>query len=704
MGKSRRLWLALAVLLLLLASGLVLFLLFYHPAQAMEFFYWNTTVVDFNEGRFYHTALSWRGDGEVQLLPVGFEHPWVPGNNTGLPPRGAPAAAVWNNHIYVIGGDNPYGNTHSEVFYTTIINTLTHELADWQETTPLPASAYPNGVFRHEATAMTFTETNRTYLYVFGGMYPGGGGETDYYDKVIYAEIRPDGTLGEWQETTPLPTPLYGMECLVLNGRIYILGGADQAGNSRPKVYYAVPDSSTGQIPEWRPTASLPALGTGGYVEASVAAEHGRIYVYGGAVSAVNPSYSPYVHFAAPDPATGEISGWTMATEVLPQNCYASEGAAYESGLLLAIAGAWNNAYDPSGDVRAALIEHDTGQTSEWFSTLGLTPRFWHAVVQDDFGWLYSIGGATGSAQGAPRLNEVWIASPYGEGRGFYQAAGGLIYPTQETTPTVYAPSGVYTSSIILVQLVEGQEASLTSLAWNTTITDPALMTVTVRYRYHHEGSWTSWHGPFLSRPGIGVTTPLTITGTCDWFQYSVRLETFSNTVTPFLNAVRIGILAPPNLTVKGLTVTGCDTCPTLVPPNEPVQVVFSVQNEGSSIPWGNNFYAMLFITTTSFTPWPPALPIGCENYPTETCPLIVPLYGQDFGEGAPSRTVSIPWTFTEPGVYHLVAYVDYNNTPAEPPPIYDVREYNEFDNSRERVVYVGNLTIYLPLVSKGWP
>jgi hypothetical protein len=54
--------------------------------------------------------------------------------------------------------------------------------------------------------------------------------------------------------------------------------------------------------------------------------------------------------------------------------------------------------------------------------------------------------------------------------------------------------------------------------------------------------------------------------------------------------------------------------------------------------------------------------------------------------------------------VYHLVAYVDYNNTPAEQPPIYDVREYNEFDNSQERVVYVGNLTIYLPLVSKGWP
>ncbi|MGB9722885.1 MAG: hypothetical protein ACP5OO_07070 [Chloroflexia bacterium] len=699
----KRLWLLLAVLFLLVVSGLAVFFLLYHPAQAMEFFYWNTTIVDFNAGRFYHTALSWRGDGEVQLLPVGFEHPWVPGNNTGLPPRGAPAVAYWNRHIYVIGGDIKFGETYNNVYYTTIVSTLTHELADWQETTPLPNGLYPEGLYRHEAAVRTFTETNKTYLYVFGGKEDAGGSST-CYDKVIYAEIHPDGTLGDWQETTPLPTPLFGMESLVLNGRIYILGGADQSGQSRREVYYAVPDPDTGQISEWHQTALLPALGAGGYVELSAAVEHGRIYVYGGSNGAVSPTYSPYVHFATPDPATGAISGWTMANETLPYNCYASEGAAYESGLLLAVAGAWNNAIDPSGDVRAALLDHETGQTSEWGSTLALTPRFWHGVVQDDFGWLYSLCGATGSAHGAPRLNEVWIASPYGEGRGF-QAAGGIIYPTQETTPTIYAPSGVYTSSVILVQLVEGQEATLTGLSWNTTITDPALMTITMRYRYHHAGQWTSWYGPFPSQPGIGVTTTLPISGTCDWFQYSAHLATLSDTVTPFLNAVRIGILAPPNLAVKNLTVTGCDTCPTLIPPNEPVDIVFTVRNEGSGLRWGNNFYAMLFITTTpDYTPYPPALPIGCENYPTVTCPLIVPMQGMYFGEGTPPQTVTVPWTFTEPGVYYLVAYADYNDTPAMPPPIYDVGEYNEFDNLQRLTVHVGTLSIHLPLVTKGWP
>ncbi len=701
MSKIRKRWLLLVALLFLVASGLAVFLLFYRPAQALEFFYWNTTIEDFNEGRFYHTALSWRGDGEVQLLPVGFEHPWVPGNNNGLLPRGAPAAAYWNGHLYVIGGDAFYGDTRNEVFYTTIVNTLTHELADWQETTPLPLTLYPEGLYRHDAVALAFTETNKCYLYVFGGMEVKGA-ETTYYDRVVYAEVQPDGTLGNWQETTPLPTPLFGMESLVLNGRIYILGGADQTGNSRREVYHTVPDPNTGQIYGWNETASLPSLGVGGYVELAATTEHGRIYVYGGASGAGHPNYSPYVHFATPDPVTGEISGWTMAMETLPQNCYASEGAAYESGLLLAIAGAWNNAVDPSGDVRAALIEHETGQTSEWVSTLALEPRFWHAVVQDDFGWLYSLCGATGSGA-QPRLNEVWIASPYGEGRGF-QAAGGIIYPTQNPTPTIYAPSGVYTSSIIVTQLVEGQESSLTSLSWNTTITDPALMTVTMRYRYHHDGAWTPWYGPFPSNPGIGVTTTIPLSGTCDWFQYSAHLETLSETTTPFLNAVRVGILAPPNLTVKNLTVTGCDTCPELIPPNEPVQIVFSIQNESTGLQWGNNFYAMLFITTTpNYTPWPPALPIGCENYPTVTCPLIVPLYGIDFPEQS-SRTITIPWTFEQPGVYYLVAYVDYNDTPSMPPPIYDVREYNELDNLQERAVYVGTLSVYLPLVTRGWP
>jgi hypothetical protein len=711
--RKRRFWLVFAAAAIALAGTVTLLLFYYQDVLALNFYYFDTDIEDFNEGFFYHTGLALREDGEVQLLPVGLGQPWAPGEP--LPePRGGAATAYYNDYIYVLGGDTALSETWNDVFYTRINTgtyTITGRIEPWGTTTPLPDGIYPDGVYRHEAAALN------GYIYSFGGkedVTPGGF----VFDDVLFAEIQPDGTLGSWQQTAPLPQALFGLESVILNGRIYALGGAGSAGISRRQVYFAEPDPVNGTISAWHTTEPLPEPGIGGYYDSAVTAlvsgqYPDRIYVIGGSSGLIAPTYSPYVFFSEPSTTTGEITDWTfIGDQPLPFNCFSSEGASYDSGLLLAIAGAWNNATDPSGDVRVTLVELETGWTGEWFSTIAMDPaRFLHSTVQDAAGWLYSIGGATGGNPFAPRLDEVQIAAPYsGRGGGAVQNIEQL-YATEVETPTIYAATGDYSSRQRAIGFGE-DPADLKNLTWETTITDSSIMTISLYYRYHEESGWTDWDGPYNSNSGNHVTTSIPLTGTADSFQYRAYFTstawhptlTTVVTQTPLLHYVRIGILAPPDLQAQDLTVSGCGTCPGLIPPGQPVQIEFTVQNKSTGLKWDNNFYAMAFITTTpGFEPQPPDVPMGCANYPTVTCPLIWPLQGYDFPEGHDPIVLTTEWTFDNPGVYYIVAYIDYNDTPARPHPYHDVTEFNEFNNMLTFAVNVGYKNIFLPIIYKDW-
>jgi len=302
---------------------------------------------------------------------------------------------------------------------------------------------------------------------------------------------------------------------------------------------------------------------------------------------------------------------------------------------------------------------------------------------------------------------EGWAAaSPYQGGGGGLLRTPPLV-GTEQVTRTAYAPNGTFTSPRTPISVVEEEEATLTSLAWNTTITTAVVMDISMSYRYRHEGVWTDWSPLVHSEPGVSATTAISLTGEGDYFEYRAHLTTTISSTTPLLNWVRIGVLAPPDLIADELTVTGCDTCPDLIPPNQPVQIEFTVRNDSTSPKAGNNFYGMAFITTTSdFSPLPPLLPQGCEDYlyPTRTCALIWPLFASDFEDTDPPIVLTTTYTFTVPGVWYIVAYVDYNDTPANPVPYYDVVEFNEFNNKAVLAVSVGEKSIYLPLVTKNGP
>jgi hypothetical protein len=279
----------------------------------------------------------------------------------------------------------------------------------------------------------------------------------------------------------------------------------------------------------------------------------------------------------------------------------------------------------------------------------------------------------------------------------------------------IFAPDGYYTSPYIDVRVINEPwyHAKLSSFAWNSTITDAEGMTLTLSYRYysHTIGTWVPWSDPVPSPPGVNVTTTLDFpSGTVgDYFQYraffyaSPLVTANVAAMTPYLNSVRIGVLSPPDLQAMTLTVL-CDTCPQVIPVDQPVQIEFFGVNKGSNIP--RNFYAAIFYTTTeNYTPWPPAEPPGCEGYnpPTVTCPLVLPQYASDYVEGMPPYAMRTTYTFTVPGDYWLVAQVDYNNTPRNLPPRFDIDEIIETNNITRLQIRVGFKYVYLPVVTKGW-
>lgn len=131
----------------------------------------------------------------------------------------------------------------------------------------------PDGRQMHGTAALA------DYLYVFSGFSEKGTST----GSVIKAPIAPDGTLGAWEETTPLPAPrLYiGNSTLVLNDTVYIAGGsADPLTSVAAKtVAYARPGAGGSLLP-WQESPPLPV--ESGLIATAAVSTPGHIHVIGG--------------------------------------------------------------------------------------------------------------------------------------------------------------------------------------------------------------------------------------------------------------------------------------------------------------------------------------------------------------------------------------------------------------------------------------
>jgi uncharacterized repeat protein (TIGR01451 family) len=460
----------------------------------------HTTLEDFNTGFLYHTGLTRFDDGEVQLLVVGLAGDWITDTNTtGLPALARHTAVYTHENIIVLGGVD-IGNMPSNKVYYSTIDLYTHDLADWQQTTALPASVYPNGGVYWHSSAMAHDR-----VYVLGGRDNSGA----VYDTVTFAPINANGTLGAWQSSTVLPQGLCQAKAVAVGGRIYVIGGQLVSGYPVDTIYMGTPNSATGLIDSWTTLATPFVHRTFGHM---AAVHEDKIYVMGG----WHPTegVSPYTHVATVDPTTGELGTWTALTD-MNHNIFGAAGLAF-NGVLFTTGGALNNFTSPSDYVGTNLIELD-GTIGQWANTSTVDPaRFYHATVNSNDGWLYVINGSDGTNA----LQSINRGATSGVGQ-------------------QYAPDGTFTSSAMDL----GTISKLVRMEWNTTIPDTSIMEVTMEYRTKLDevSAWSAWRGPYPSSsvPGTVTTTQL-LEGNARFIQYRVYLATDDTQQTPALNTLRL--------------------------------------------------------------------------------------------------------------------------------------------------------------------
>jgi N-acetylneuraminic acid mutarotase len=161
-------------------------------------------------------------------------------------------------------------------------------------------------------------------IYLTGGFGSSDSGsingpEVDIAQSNIwYGSVLPDGSIDEWKEvedTSKLPQPTYGHASVVVNGRLYILGGRSTANTNLSAVYWAKIIGHDGSIKAyfqgntWTAVAPLPqALFRPGAVF-----YEGRIYVLGGYDNTDTPTDVVYMGEVQPD---GNILSWQALTNM----------------------------------------------------------------------------------------------------------------------------------------------------------------------------------------------------------------------------------------------------------------------------------------------------------------------------------------------------------------------------------------------------
>ena len=182
-------------------------------------------------------------------------------------------ATVWNNRIYVVGGNGPTGVATSTVYVSPQLSAGGNIASAWSTTST------NFNVARSGATAIAYANN----LYVLGG-YTG----SSYLNDVQFSQINTStGAAGAWKYTTSLPSYLRQADGFAANGFMYIFGGRNTDTECRSNTIVAPISANTtiasGNTPtgigEWY--ATNVKYGGARYGGAAVYNE-GRTYVLGG--------------------------------------------------------------------------------------------------------------------------------------------------------------------------------------------------------------------------------------------------------------------------------------------------------------------------------------------------------------------------------------------------------------------------------------
>jgi pimeloyl-ACP methyl ester carboxylesterase len=155
---------------------------------------------------------------------------------TSLPePLIFPGVFVFNNYLYVLGGNIDPGPVVNKDIYRSAINPVDGSLGAWENAGQLaePVTAMGVAIFGNK-------------VFIFGGFANGGT------DHVWRGEIDQQGNLGGWIEQTPLPNVTERAGFGQTQDKILVVGGI-----GLNKSYYATVDQN-GDLGTWTEGAPLP--------------------------------------------------------------------------------------------------------------------------------------------------------------------------------------------------------------------------------------------------------------------------------------------------------------------------------------------------------------------------------------------------------------------------------------------------------------
>lgn len=215
---------------------------------------------------------------------------WSTASN-GLPgARTKFGAAVWNNRLYVVGGNDGSAADTNTVYVSPQLNSGGNISSAWS------SSSTAFDVNRSGNAVVAYANN----LYTMGG-YDGA----NYLSDVQFAKI--DGTTGDvgtWTFTTALPGPLSQADAFAANGYVYLIGGRSTDTVCTPKTLIAPVSANTtvasGNNPtglgEWFETNQRY---TGARYGAAASYYDGKAYVMGGGCGATITFGSPVTQQSA---------------------------------------------------------------------------------------------------------------------------------------------------------------------------------------------------------------------------------------------------------------------------------------------------------------------------------------------------------------------------------------------------------------------
>lgn len=274
-------------------------------------------------------------------------------------------AVLTKNRVYLIGGANAGGRLSS--VYTAPIES-DGTLGAWSLAASLP------GV---RGSAQLVVTKDRIYL--FGGTNSAGNATSIVYT----ASINPDGTLGAWTSTTPLPGALEFSQAIITKNKIYLLGG--NTTGYVTTVYTASVNEVNGVIGAWSVGTPLPV----GLARSQVITTKDRIYLLGGLGAS---GYSSVIYTAVVN-ADGSLGSWVSAGN-LPVQVAGSQAIVIKDKVYL-LGGALSGGY--SNLVYSAPINAD-GTLGTWSTSVNTLPGtigYSQAIVTSSK--VYLLGGYIGS-------------------------------------------------------------------------------------------------------------------------------------------------------------------------------------------------------------------------------------------------------------------------------------------------------------------